>query len=714
MITFARNHRIVASLVLSFALCSPWAAASDPAELLPADTLLYKGHTEIMTGEELAQFHRTIDALERYAQTIDGTKPLIEPGIQLISLLAQTPASVGLLDFGVTANGPDLQLAVVVDAGDQLETLTQNIDQILNALGPAITVEETTIDSVALKRVRLPDAPFDVLWGPHDDRLLLTVGEAAARRVIARLNGQGPSLADAAEFKIGRERGRWATDHLICEVYADVPGILARLKQVVAPENPEDLAEIELVLRALGIDNLKSFHGLARRDGELVVLSGFCHVDGPPTGLFHLFEQEPLTDEDVAVIARDPYWAMTWNLDLKQLFFDSLQTVRQIDPGATGYVQMGVGAVAGALGFSSLDQLWSIFGDTWAVYDAPDHGGLVLTGAVLIAEVKDRAGLEAMIERVQASVNTFARCKNVVLTRKETQYGEHTVHYLLVGGIPCPIAPAWGYAGDRWVVGLHPQSVVIALQQADARTRKSSLLDNPEFQLARRQSPPSVHSIGYLDTRSLTRLTYPARLMLGTAAASQLAASGVGFDLGDHPPYPDALARVHNLVATSTRVDDGVLWTCAGSGEVPKLAMSARDLMLAVGLPEVAKKLAQNVAGVRADHIRSLAIGCTMYAVDHEGRFPPSLEEMVTLGLIEADDLRPPWAGGKVAAYRYVSGQEQGKQPRNVLIYEHSSGEEPIHVAFTDGSIQRLEPDQFELVWRNTCHRLGRDPDSTP
>jgi hypothetical protein len=256
---------------------------------------------------------------------------------------------------------------------------------------------------------------------------------------------------------------------------------------------------------------------------------------------------------------------------------------------------------------------------------------------------------------------------------------------------------------------LHPQSVAVALRQVDPRTRTASLLDNPDFQLARGQSPASILSLVYLDTRSLTRLTYPARLMLETAAASQMAASGRGLDLDRLPPFRDALEDVHNFVATGSRMDDGLMWTFAGSGEVPKLLMSVRSLVLAAALPQVNNDLKIDAASARANHLRALAISCTLYAVDHDGRFPGTLEEMVDAGLIQADDLHPAWASDTASAYVYVPGQKQGEHPRNVLIHERRRGNEPILVAFTDGSVRRVKPDRFEKVWKETRVRLGLD-----
>jgi hypothetical protein len=113
---------------------------------------------------------------------------------------------------------------------------------------------------------------------------------------------------------------------------------------------------------------------------------------------------------------------------------------------------------------------------------------------VLVADVADEQKLESILERVVQMLTPFAAPQKITLLHKETKDGEHVIHYVLIGGVPSPVAPAWGFVDHRWVFGLFPQTVAVALREADPKTRGETLLDQPDVKAARAALPKEIQA----------------------------------------------------------------------------------------------------------------------------------------------------------------------------------------------------------------------------
>ncbi|UCG15443.1 MAG: hypothetical protein JSV19_09105 [Phycisphaerales bacterium] len=722
-----RTHRFVRmiacfGLFVGVSVPAPTAVAGDPAELVPADSIAFVGWSSLMNAKEQAQLGEILKAVRTQAGIKAPEQPIVEELTALVVPVMQAPGCLGLLDLGATEKGPDLQVALVLEAGGQSEDMVRRLDQIIRLAANPEAVSEASVDGVAVHRASFPQAPVEVFWGSHGQRFFATLGEEAARKTIARLNGQGDSLASAAELNFARGKVKAAPGAAKFEVFVDLPAGIAKARQLIEQFNAPVLPVVDAAIQGLGINSMKSFYAHSRDAEEMPVLTAFLHVDGPRVGLLSLWEQQPLSDEDVKVVPRDARWAAVWNLDVPALWKNTVETAMKIDARSVPVIQGGVMMAAGALGFTSLDEMWSIFGDTWAVYDAPDHGGLVITGAVLVAEVKNREALEGVLSRAMATINTFAQ-GNVTLMQKQTTYGEHTIQYVLIGGVPCPVAPAWGFAGDRWVFGLFPQTVAVAMQQVDAKTRTSSILDHPDFQAARKLSPTSVLSLCYLDTRHLARLLYPLCLFVQTAGVSQLAPGGLALDLQTYPPVLETLEGVHNCVMTASTDDDGIVYVLAGSGKSGATVAAAGGALAALGAVPAhthgrtstnCRGLPKQTAGTGGG-LKQIGTACIAYAIDNEEqRYPGSLQELLEAGVLtpEARQLLSGRPGA--VSYVYIHGQTMGGDPQNVLAYERLKEGEGTHVCFADGRVEWMPYDAFKRALLATYQRLGREDEMPP
>jgi prepilin-type processing-associated H-X9-DG protein len=365
------------------------------------------------------------------------------------------------------------------------------------------------------------------------------------------------------------------------------------------------------------------------------------------------------------------------------------------------------------------------------VYDAPQHGGLLITGIVLAVDVKDASGLQRVIEKLTALAREALAEENVDVRVRETKIGGHSIQYTLFGGVPVPVAPAWAFAEGRWVVGLYPQTVAAALSQIVPATRGKSVLDHPDVQAARKHLPEKWTAFSYTDARVSFRVYYTL-LQLGRAAVASLTAdSKAAFDMGAAPTYAAALQDVRPMVFANAPDADGVLY--CGVGVTPSAFLfsggSGGDLAttamaVSVLLPSLsrARELAKRT--VCAANLRGMGQACHIYANDHDDQFPPDLATLVkenmttplmhvcpSSGDTEGEATAALQGGPGTLRYHYIAGQRGAGDPQNVLVYEDLDNHngEGGNILFLDGHVEFRKPPEFKQAIQETFARLKRE-----
>jgi len=686
------------------------AKTPDAATLMPDKTLLYAGWAGL--GPEgktwSQQIERWVGALPNMDMRADDREGFARV-MELIGTAIQYPGGVGIFDARVKPEGGPMRIegAAVIVAGADSTRITDLLSQLV-AKGGDAEPEERTVSDVKLRCFKLPGEPTELLWGVHKDIFLLALSDASATQVIARINGSGPSLAESDELRFDRAKVQAAPDDYGFCVYADVPGIIAAAQQVAAALKADIPPVVDRAIDELGIRAVRSkYLHIDRRDGQWR-WAGFAHVTGERRGLLKIWDQAPLTDDDLKMVPQDAYWAYVTNLDVSGLWKEALRVVEALDPEAPLKVEAGVAASKQFLGFSVPDELLPAFGDTWALFDAPDNGGFLVTGIVLVAEVRDADAVQRMLAQLVQALHPLVKMGKGDLQLKESQHGGHTIHYVLLGGLPSPVAPAWGIVNQCCVFGLFPQTVATALKQVDPATRGPSLLDNAEFQAARQRLPKDANSLSYTDTRYFTRLCYPLMTPLATLGLSVLGKTDADLDLLSYPPLPEQLAGAKPGVGTTSTDADGVLMLHVGGGMpvVPTTAATAALL-----LPALARARDQARSVASGSNLHQIGLGCYLYSKDHQDRYPESLDELLKGGTITAKQLHSPRDPGpeNVVSYVYIAGQTTATDPRNVLAYERAQGNERINVLFIDLHVQWMKLDAFRAAVRETYERLGRE-----
>jgi prepilin-type processing-associated H-X9-DG protein len=721
------------SLALPVALAQ---STRDMATLMPAGTLVYfgwaelydKDHPEMRFARELAR------CLKKHPESGDEG-PVMQLLMDIAEIVNTVPTGIGLLDFGVEKDQPIGSAVGVVAAGERSQALATKIDEAIRGAGNRMTPADAIIAGASFKRVPLGDSPLALVWGVHKGHLIAAIGEAGAESVVKRLNGDSaPSLATNDAWKAGRARTQ-ASDApgWMFNAFLDVKGILAKGRKAAADAGNPLPPEAEKVIRAIGGDDLRSIYMHSTGTDLGPCTRCWLQMSEKRRGLLALWKQKPLDADDLKIVPKDAYWASVCNIDLAALWQETLDVIENVEPDAVQQVEGAIAATRGVLGFSITDDLLPALGDTWALLDAPAHGGFLITGTVLVADALKPEAIDGIFRRMVQIVSPFVKDNGVNLLAQKGTFDGYEVNYVVIGGAPAPVAPAWGMIEGRVVFGLFPQTVAAAMKQIDPKKRKESILDHAGVKAAMAKLPGKAVSWGYCDSQLFARLLHPLLLMYKTAIASYASAGDAVVDLSVLGGLEESLKSARAGVGVCTVDEQGVLYTQYGSANGTLAVIAGGSAATAILMPSLSRARELAKRAVSASNLRSIGMACLLWSNSNKEATPPSLEKLVETGTLIPQQLVSPreddfggmiernerlMAGGtpdwkKIkfeTSYVLIAGPAMSRRgPQTALVYERLIGWEGSNVLFADGHVEWMKLDQFKRAMRETYKAIGRE-----
>lgn len=711
-------------------------ASRDMATLMPADTLVYVGWSELYGKDHPdLRFARELARCMKANPQAKEEGPSLQLLLDIAEVASSVPVGIGVLDFRVVQDQPLPDVVAIIAAGERSQTLADKIGEALRS-GARLTASDAIVAGASFRKVDLGDSPLSLMWGVHKGHVIVSIGAAGAESIIKRLNGDSsPTLAASERIKVGRAKTQAADSAgWMFSAFFDLKGLVAKGRKAATDSGDPLPPEASKVISALGADDLLSayVHSSGSELGPWT--RSYVQLTDKRRGLLALWKQKPLDAEDLKIVPKDAYWASVCNLDLAALWGETLEVIDNVEPDAVQQVEGAMAATRGILGFSVTDDLLPALGDTWAIFDAPAHGGFLITGTVLVADAVKPEAIDGIFRRTVQMIAPFVKESGVNLVVQTGKFSGYDVNYALVGGTPCPIAVSWGMIEGRVVFGLTPQTVAAAMRQIDPKQRKESILDHPGVKAAMAKLPGKAMSWGYCDSEVFARLLHPLVLMYNTAIASYASSGSAAVDLSVIGGLDEALKTVKTGVGVCTVDDGGVLYSQVGSANGTLAMLAGGATATAVFLPSLSRARDSAKRVVSQSNLKSIGLACMIWASDNQDAMPTSLEKLVESGNIIPQQLVSPreddydgmiernermlTAGGtpdwkKIkfeTSYVLLEGPPISKRkPGTAIGYERVMDGTGSNVLFADGHVEWLQPDAFKRAIREAYAAAGRE-----
>ncbi len=696
---------------LSPALCL---GATDPARLAPEEALLYAGWSKINDGDwRLLQWAEAVLGSTLVAREADAQdRAVLQALLEVAALAAKHTGAFSLLPFAPPERPAYL---VVIHAQGDTEALNTALQRLAESIHPPEPIEQRELGGVSYRARKIPGSSY-LGWAVSGEHVLIANAKESGELAAQIAAGKARTLADTRSYALAREKLAMRGEPWHFGVHVQAKIALELLRDEIQKTQPPDApVTIEQVFATAGLDAVQSWT-LACEPGKYGKRLGmFLHVAGEAGVLGRLLRQKPLRDEDLRLIPMNAHWASAWNLNLHELWRDVQKAIEKIAPDAQVDID-GVNAmIRQFLGFSLTDDLLPALGDTAILYDAPPHGGALFTGAVLIAEVAKPAELEGMIGRAMQTARPLASQGNVELTVRQLPGVKPPVNYMLAGGFPLPVAPAWSLFESRGVFGLYPQTVTIACERLRSPA-KQSLLEHSDWADARAELMKEPVALGYLDSRSVQHWWYTLRLMTQTALAALSVGGARELDLAALPTFRDDLSAVRNTFWAHSADADGLLVMSVGTSPWQYFFMAESGALLGLmmigtwGDAAYPPGSSGNAAMDEINDLRNIAMACEIWAADHDGKHPESLASLVEAGFLTEADVHADDQDARIS-YTFVRGLNTKQPPLTVLAYRHDAAADRVRYVRIDGAVETLPLADFKERLRTALKLAGREAD---
>jgi len=292
--------------------------------------------------------------------------------------------------------------------------------------------------------------------------------------------------------------------------------------------------------------------------------------------------------------------------------------------------------------------LFDHLGEGYGLYLSDATGGGGWSSAILFLEVGNTGELGNTLDEMVARGGHLARNEtNGYVQLVPRSVGEHDLVTLAFPGLPVPFEVSFGQASGMLFFGLSPQAVVAAMHQASQGG--ASLLDRPAIRERLGTELAGVYGLTFTDAPRLAAAGYGTTSLLCAALANGTSSPS---DPGRYagavlPPFQEFMRGVRPSVGVTRVVGDdmvtivqsdrsilvGIASTMGLIGDFTTLLMAGAPvagLASAAAVPQVINSLNTAQAGKARADVAQIAQALEQYAVMNGGRYPDSLEVLVT------------------------------------------------------------------------------------
>jgi len=392
-------------------------------------------------------------------------------------------------------------IAASLDFGDKLSEFVTFVERIHEEQGGAdVPVVTEKRDGRTWFAVGDPEQPM--MRGTAVGTALFLSTDTGWIEQLAKSNGATVDGSLGANEAYGRVRAKTGGSDLALSVFANVPGILARVKM------PD---EAHRVASALGLDAVEAAgYGMAfKGDGMLDSIV----IDAPQTthGLLKAFAMKPTSRKTFAWAPASTFLAEETAFSFSGLVAQARDIVGRIDPDMLSEMEKFLREGKEALGVDIEQELLAGLSDDMGYWLAmPETGGLYPELCVSVG-VKDAAAYEKTVERVaDAILAEVSKRERVMASRRVIEWHGKRLHVIdlafVEGKKPVPFQPTICFVDGRMLVTLVPHAMKETLLRREAGG--AGLAGEEDVKALMATAPDGTGSIGYLDLQAILALLY--------------------------------------------------------------------------------------------------------------------------------------------------------------------------------------------------------------
>ncbi len=648
---------------------------------------------------------KTLPTVMQKAQADGDVPQSIGMILQYAELVLSRPVVMGIARVE-TKEGPPACFFAIIDAGSRKADLAAVLNKLETMLGED-KIGEVEVGSMKMHGPKdKNDVP--VYWGWAGNHLVFAGNDAqgavvkyvAKPRVTAatyldKVPGHGDALA----------------------VYYDFGKLIGMMNAFAAREGGEkEFAMIKAILGQVGLGNLGTMTARVGFSGPDLVSDSFVEVPQPRRGIFAA--SKPVELSLFGMVDSQAMSATAFNYDLAGLYDGVMEAVRRASPNEVyPEIQEGLTEIESEIKLNIRNDLLGTLAGPVVSYTLP-AGKMTeapMGGFVVMAKLSDGARFEKTMTTLGELV--APQFKGMLQIGSQTTEDGRTLH---VWSSPvlafAQLMPTWSIVDSQLVLGSNTALCQKAISQVASQGEPAeSLLDAEGFKKVTAQLPKDkdLLSLSYIDSQmQFTQMMMQFRQLWPVAV---MGAMQQGIELPVMLPALEHVAQeMQPACEYSYAGPDGLYSHYQGSGlEVSLRGVAGAAVGAGVAMPALARARQQAKRVASMAHLKQLSLAVIMYADDHDGTFPDTLEQTKPYygdAKILQSPRKPKSFSGP--SYIYVPGYSTNAESSHkwIILYENPQFcEDTIVAAFLDGHVEAMRPGAFRRALEASYEHLGRE-----
>jgi prepilin-type processing-associated H-X9-DG protein len=566
--------------------------------------------------------------------------------------------------------------------------------------------DEGDIEEVNVRRYQMhgPKDNDDVpgYWGWIENYLVFAINEGQGL-AIKNIKSRDSSKASCLDTV--------PANNDALAIHVNIEKMLNLFRSIAKAEGDEDdFAEVEVVLKELGVDKVKAINTRMGFDGPDIVVNELIEIPQPRTGLLTCFKTIDLKTFDM--VDAHAVSATAWNCEMSGIYDTIIKAVKAAAGEDFDEVQEEIAEMEEELNFKIRDGLLESLDGQMLFYTLP--GGITPQspqgGLVLVAKLKN----VQLWEQSLAAIGKFAAEESDGMVQVSSQQQDgNTIHTWSIAPLAmAQVMPCWVISDDKVVITSSPVLCNLAIEQI--KSGKNSIRTTEGFKKVTKKLPDNLTGLKYSDSKvqfneMMTGIQqfWPMATMFATKSGLKL------------PFVLPSLTHIAEEMGPSCQYswfdDKGLRSYYRGTGIEQGIGVVAGGAIgMGVMMPALARAREQARRTVSMSNLKQLTLAVIMYKDDNEGIFPENFDQIKEyIGTSKAleSPMKPKDFNG--ACYIYVQGYSKNagtSTTKDIIIYENPAiCRDKINVAFLDGHVEMMRKDSFLQALEETYQRLGRE-----